>query len=392
MAPKNRRKIALGCGIKACSTFRLRVFDGRHRLKHIRPCGADPLPEGQNITLSTPSVEDRFRKMNTGFHRLHIATFLFGALLCGPGLSGQSGSVTAEENFRAQPNGALLGQLHSGAPVVVSQALEDWLEFDLTGWVWTQSLEVVGRDNFDLVVSAADGENIRSAPSGDVLGRLEPGTLLQEVERVPGWVRVRRGAWIWSRSVDIETLASAAVEERIEAALGEEWTMSGEIDAAILSTPDGDTLAAAVPGANFRILAREGNWARVRLDGWLWLPESTAVEEESTILNDVTIEDVTSAPLEYRGRVLQWDVQFISLERAEKIRTDFYEGEPFLLTRMGRGEGIFVYVAIPPERLSEVEGLSPLERISVVGRVRTGAARLTGSPILELLALSALPR
>jgi hypothetical protein len=116
------------------------------------------------------------------------------------------------------------------------------------------------------------------------------------------------------------------------------------------------------------------------------------MEEEATILADVTLEDVASAPLEYRGRVLQWDVQFISLERAEKIRTDFYEGEPFLLTRMGRGEGIFVYVAIPPERLPEAEGLSPLERIRVVGRVRTGAATLTGNPILELLALSTIPR
>jgi len=44
-------------------------------------------------------------------------------------------------------------------------------------------------------------------------------------------------------------------------------------------------------------------------------------------------------------------------------------------------------VAIPPERLQEAQGLSPLERIRVVGRVRTGSARLTGSPILELLSL-----
>ena len=330
--------------------------------------------------------------MSTGFQRLCIAIVLFGALLGSRGLSAQSGSVTSEENFRTQPNGALLGQLQAGAPVVVSQTSDNWLEFELTGWVWTRSLQVVGREDFDLVVWPPTGENIRSTPSGDVVGRLEPGTLLQEVERVPGWVRVRRGAWIWSPSVDLETVGSDAVEERAEAVLAEEWTIGGEVDAAILSTPDGDTLAAAVPGANLRILAREGNWARVRLDGWLWLPEGTAMEEEATILTDVTIEDVASAPLEYRGRVLQWDVQFISLERAEKIRTDFYEGEPFLLTRMGRGEGIFVYVAIPPERLPEAEGLSPLERVRVVGRVRTGAATLTDNPILELLTLSTIPR
>ncbi len=321
------------------------------------------------------------------------AVFLTACLLVFVrGLSAQEGTVTGQENFRAQPNGTLLGQLRPGAGITVSDTSGDWHRFELGGWVWTQSLHVVGRGDFDLVVSAAEGENIRAIPSGDIIGRLEGGTLLQEVERVPGWVRVRRAAWIWSPSVALDGSGPGALAEAADVVLADEWTISGDAAAAILSTPDGDTLAAAVPGANLRILAREGNWARVRMDGWLWLPEGTEVEGETTILTDVSIEDVSAAPLEYRGRVLQWDVQFISLERAEKIRTDFYEGEPFLLTKIGRGEGVFVYVAIPPERLSEAQGLSPLERIRVVGRVRTGAATLTGSPILELLALSTIPR
>jgi hypothetical protein len=81
-------------------------------------------------------------------------------------------------------------------------------------------------------------------------------------------------------------------------------------------------------------------------------------------------------------------LQYVSLERAEKIRTDFYEGEPFLLTRPPGLAGIFVYVAIPPERVSDFQGLIPLQRIHVVGRVRTGSAVLTGNPILDLLELT----
>jgi hypothetical protein len=307
------------------------------------------------------------------------------------GLSAQSGTVTTDENFRAQPNGTLLGQLYPGAVLDVLDVSDDWVQFELGGWVWIRSLQVVGRGEFDLVVSTSEGENIRTTPSGEVVGHLTEGTLLQEVERVPGWVRVRRSAWIWSPSVEIEGPAPGEFAGAADV-VADEWIISGEADAAILSTPDGDTLAAAVPGANLRILAREGNWARVRLDGWLWLPEGTTLEGETAVLTDVSIQDVADSPLEYRGRVLQWDVQFISLERAEKIRTDFYEGEPFLLTKTGRGEGVFVYVAIPPERISEAEGLTPLERIRVVGRVRTGAATLTGSPILELLAFSTIPR
>ena len=86
-----------------------------------------------------------------------------------------------------------------------------------------------------------------------------------------------------------------------------------------------------------------------------------------------------------RGRIVALDLQFISLERAEPVRSDFYEGEPFLLMREPGEEGSFIYVAVPPDRLGEVEGISPLERMSVVGRVRRSAASLTGSPILDLI-------
>ena len=330
-----------------------------------------------------------------GFERWRAAMVLLGAcipVVFNQGLAGQSGTVKAEENFRAQPNGTLLGQLRPGAALAVLDVADDWLQFELMGWVWTRSLQVVSRGDFGLVVSASVGENIRATPSGDVIGRLEEGTLLQEVERVPGWVKVRRSAWIWSRSVELEGPAPGDAPRAAEVIVSEQWTNSRETVATILSTPDGDTLATAVPGANLRILAREGNWVRVRVDGWMWLPEATAVEGETAVLTEVSAEDVAASPLEYRGRMLQWDVQFISLERAEKIRTDFYEGEPFLLTRTGPGEGVFVYVAIPPERIQEAEGLSPLERIRVIGRLRTGAATLTGSPILELLTLSTILR
>jgi hypothetical protein len=139
---------------------------------------------------------------------------------------------------------------------------------------------------------------------------------------------------------------------------------------------------------NLQVLAREGNWTRVRLEGWIWLPEGA---DEGAGVSDATLASVVVAPDDYRGEVVQWDLQFISLERAEEIRTDFYETEPFLLTRMGDGDQSFVYVAIPPERLGEAQRLDPLERIRVLGRVRTGSARLTGSPILELLSFERIP-
>jgi hypothetical protein len=319
--------------------------------------------------------------------------------LVGGGLEGQSSAtLTTEENFRAQPNGTVLGQLRAGLSVGVIEATDEWLQFDLEGWVYNLSLQAVDRGNFGLVVSSDGGENIRGRPNGALLGHLEEGTLLEVIERDSEWSRVRRRAWVWRRSTALfASQPAGASEDRSSPAVSSgatpdgEWALGGSVDAPILSAPDGDTLAISAPSANLRVLAREGNWARVRLEGWMWLPERADGGGQASILTDVTLESLAEAPDDYRGEVIRWDLQFISLERAEEIRTDFYATEPFLLTRIGNGGEGFVYVAIPPERLAEAQGLSPLERIRVVGRVRTGAARLTGSPILELLSLDRIP-
>jgi hypothetical protein len=62
----------------------------------------------------------------------------------------------------------------------------NWLQADVEGWVWLASLQASGAE-FDLVVSVAGGENLRSATvRGSVVGRLEEGTLLEEIGREPG--------------------------------------------------------------------------------------------------------------------------------------------------------------------------------------------------------------
>ena len=101
-----------------------------------------------------------------------------------------------------------------------------------------------------------------------------------------------------------------------------------------------------------------------------------------------SLEAVVANPTAYDGRIVTWTLQFVSLEAAEAIRTDFYEGEPFLLTRPTDGRNTrFVYVAVPPESLGQAGGLTPLEEITVVGRLRTGSSSLTGSPVLDLVEL-----
>ena len=349
--------------------IRLWGIDDRHLLEHIRRSEWPRTAQAAKIVLSTPSVEDRFSKMIVRSRRLRVPWAL--CILCplfavGEFVEGQSGTLTTEENFRAQQNGTLLGQLRAGMSLEVLEATDDWLQFDLDGWVWDRSLQAVNRGRFDLVVSVEGGENIRGAANGEVLGHLEQGTLLETVERVPGWIRVRRRAWVWRRSValfGVDPSGGSAEPSRFTVSSsmvdGGEWALGRSADAPILSAPDGDTLAISAPSTNLRVLAREGSWARVRLEGWIWLPDAADGGFGASIRTDVTLASVVAAPDDYRGEVLQWDLQFISLERAEEIRTDFYATEPFLLTRMADGDQEFVYVAIPPERLGEAQGLTP---------------------------------
>ena len=308
--------------------------------------------------------------------------------------------MRAEENFRREPNGVVLGQLDPGTSLRVLGTEGNWTQVELEGWVWLQSLQGSEDPAFDLVVTEAGGENLRSGPSGTILGRLEEGALLEELGGNDAWARVSRVGYIWSASVEATDAASSTT---IEPATRPQSSAQTAGPAArvpggfqrggsgpILAAPDGDTLAVAQPSADVEVLRREGNWARVRLEGWMWMPTTTESSTEAPVEEPTALEpdQLRAEPETYAGRVVSWSVQFISLERAESVRTDFFEGEPFLLARFGGADGPFVYIAVPSDRIADVEGLVPLERIDVTGRVRTGASALTGAPIIDLISLA----
>jgi len=324
-------------------------------------------------------------------------SFLFSATVGGEARGQNRATVRVDENLRAEPQGVIVGRLLAGSVFPVVQLQGRWVQLDLQGWIWTQSVRVTDRGGFDLAVSVGPHENLRAEPSGAVLARLAEGALLESLEDIPGWTRVRRVAWVWGPSTDLtearESSSAPASPSPGGARGGDGWWRSGSGGAPILTGPDGDTLAHARPGAELQLLARQGNWVRVRLDGWSWAP--LGVESDSvisSIVSEMTPEAVMQDPDAHRGRVVSWELQFVSHEEAERIRTDFYEGEPFLLTRATSPSRTFVYVAVPPERLAEVQGLIPLERIRVVGRIRTGASAFTENPILDLLELTRLSR
>jgi hypothetical protein len=349
-------------------------------------------------------------------------------------LAAQDGAVAVErETLRAEPAGRAIATLTRGTPLHAGREQDGWREVTLEAWIWAQSIRPEQRDGHDHVVSARGGENLRAEPGGPILGRAATGMLLDLVERRDGWVRVRRTAWLpqaavttraagpagtasppartATRGVDHPSAgaapgpaaaapaahaagatAAAAVPARTAAAApptrpdaAGTWTLAGDAGTAVLSAPGSDTLARLHPFASVEVVARDGNWARVRLDGWVWAPSLRAAGDTTGVVRDATPELLTASPDAFRGRLVELRLQFIALDRAEKIRTDFYEGEPFILARAVAGAAGFVYIAVPEELTDQVRRTAPLSRIRILARVRTGRSQLTGAPVLELV-------
>lgn len=307
-----------------------------------------------------------------------------------------------QENFRKEPQASSnnrLATLLEGAVLGVDERRGRWVRATLEGWMWAPSLQTTDRDGFDLVVSKSGGENLRREPAGESprVAVLMQGMLLDRVETRGSWMRVRRSAWVWSASTAETTGGPATVtlpapvgDDRPDTATADvpeslpDRLVVGAERAGLLISPEGDTVAVVASGADLQVIAREGGWTRVRLEGWVWEPATLTPDSAAGAAFDVA--DLRANPEQFQGRRVEWSLRFVSLQRAEPIRTDFYEGEPYFLANPPGRSRDLVYVAVPPELLPVVEQLEALQTVDVVARVRTGRSQ-TGVPILDLVAL-----
>ncbi len=299
----------------------------------------------------------------------------------------------AEENFRRDPNGTELATVMRGAELTVVSEVGNWVQVDLGGWIWAPSVAETDRGGFDLRVRADGGENLRFQPQGQVVARLMEGCLLESISSSGNWRQVRRRGWVWKPSLEMNPPAAATTAggdpvAASEAAAAPEdrgpTVLTAPTSLVVHSTPDGDTIAQFRPGAQAQILGRTGDWVRVRLDGWIYGPAALDSALNLADSGDLSPAQLRADPSRYRGALVRWRVQIVSLQRAERARTDFEEGEPFLLARGAAGDAGFVYLAVPEALVQRAESLSPLEYVTIVGRVRTGRSAQVGSPVIDL--------
>lgn len=98
----------------------------------------------------------------------------------------------------------------------------------------------------------------------------------------------------------------------------------------------------------------------------------------------LTLEALRADPERYRGRSIVWRGQFLAVQRADSLRTDLRAGETYVLAREPNGEPGYLYGVVPPGLLEAVRSLAPLERVELLGRVRTARSPLMGYPVVDL--------
>ncbi|MCG8469849.1 MAG: SH3 domain-containing protein [Gemmatimonadetes bacterium] len=290
--------------------------------------------------------------------------------------------------FRKTADGIRLADLGRGLRLVETGTDGSWAEVTLEGWVRTDGLGRTSREGHNAIVSRAGGEDLRDDPSGLTVARLLEGFLLDRLEDRDGWSRVRRSGWVRSAALGPPVGASVAPEEprpRALVAAGRQLT-TGATSLDVRTAPDGAELGQVAAGTPVTVVERGDRWTRIRIDGWV-RSEELVTSHPDSVLVDISAAGLKASPDDYQGLRLRWTVQFVALERAEPERTDFYEGEPFILARAPDPSDGFVYIAVPEELLEAAESVRPLATIEVLVQVRTGRSALMGVPVLDLLAV-----
>ena len=321
--------------------------------------------------------------------------------------------ISTATRLRKEPAGIALVSLPAGTSVEPKRTRGSWHEVVVEGWIFNRSTQKTRRDGFDLVVTAPNGENIRSAPNGEVVGRVVTGTLLRNEEVRGAWTRVRRAGWVPRGAVKSVAPRAAPPDARPEpAALVEpdltEPVESGALPAqaatavppdrvsadtergqvgretGIFAAPEGSQYGTLQMGAPARVVGRSGDWARVQLEGWV--RESDLTPGSDVSLGAVTAAEVRADPARYVGRTVDWRVELIAVQIADDLRIEIPKGRPYLLTRGPLPEPGFVYVTVTEAQALEFRSLQALQELTLRVTIKAPRTRFLATPVVELVA------
>ena len=335
-------------------------------------------------------------------------------LLAGPAWAQEERELQAPADLHRDPDGAPLVSLPAGAPVEAGKADGDWRQVTVEGWIYQPSTAPTRRDGFDLVVTSDEGENLRQAPNGPIVGRAREGTLLERVGERGKWFRVRRDGWVPQETVPAKKAAdttrrqaraggrtagrpdSGSVQPKVPtaapAAASAEVVEGVETqrETGLSRLPDSAAVTTLPAGTPARVVGRSGDWVRVQVEGWV--PEADVKPAQSGVLAGISAAEVRATPEKFVGQTLDWRLQIIAVQRADELRPEMPTGQPYLLTRGPLPEPGFVYVMIPPDRVAEFRALPALQEMTLRVTLKAARTRYLATPVAELVATPGPPR
>lgn len=325
--------------------------------------------------------------------RTPVLTILFVAAAL-PAARAQG--TTGPAVLYAAPGQGTLATVAKGTVLAPAATSGDYVRVDLRGYIAT-SLLGGKRDSFPVSIDAT-GARLRAEPSASatVVAELQQGMAFHVLKRAGSWTQVERSGWLRRSALPAAAAQRAAKPQAAPPPVptpGTADTMpaaaAGAVtpsDTANLSPAPGVAAVATVKrGAVLIPMARDRGWVRVRLEGWVREGDLVAADSSASRLSAA---DLRVSPDQYVGKVVRWTVTSLAFQTADPLRRDMRPNEPYLLARGPDSENALLYLAIPPALVEKAKALSPMTKLVITARIRTGRADPSGVPILDVQAMT----
>jgi hypothetical protein len=349
--------------------------------------------------------------------RLVCSTLAFFATGAAWTPAGAQAALTVAAEGRTAPGGTAVVSIRPGTKVTIVSTKETSVLVTVDGWVDASRL-TAKLDTFPASVDTKAPLRVRASASdkGAIIAELHQRVGVKTLGKSGTWMRITRSAWIPASALPKPTASvvaskppaartpavsapvkptpapsvAASPAESVPGAPAATPAPSGSMSVTkptkLLAAPGGAPVADMAAGAIVQQLAHDHGFVKVRIEGWM--PERELAPADSSPGSQLTAADLRADPEGTRGKVVQWEVEVLSLQTADPLRRELARDEPYLLAKGPGTENALLYLAVPPSLLAQAKALPPLTRVLITARVRAGHSEPVGIPILDIKSIS----